>query len=373
MGTASTMAAISEALGMMPAGAAAVPCVDAARLRIAEETGRAAVTLIGSERRPSRIINQKSLDNALRVLLAIGGSTNAVIHLAAIAGRLGLELDLNRLNELSETTPVLVDLKPTGLHYMEDLAAGGGIPAVMRELRDLLHLDCETVSGETVGNRIESWPKWVDRTVIRGTKDPIQPSGGLVMLFGNLAPGGAIIKRSAADPRLFDREGRCVVFTSLDDLAARIDDPDLDVTPDDFLVLQNAGPTSDAAMPEAGYLPIPKKLARGGVKDMVRISDARMSGTAFGTVVLHVTPDAASGGPLALVQTGDRIRLSVRERRLDLLVKENELERRRSFLADQPASKPARGYGWLYDTFITQANEGCDFAFLKKHGSSSTR
>jgi dihydroxy-acid dehydratase len=367
MGTASTMASISEALGMMPAGAAAVPAVDAGRLRIAEETGRAAVTLIGSERRPSRIINQKSLENALRVLLAIGGSTNAVIHLTAIAGRLGVKFGLNRLNELSETTPVLVDLKPTGVHYMEDLAAAGGIPAVMRELRDLLHLDCETITGETVGDRIESWTKWVDRTVIRGIKDPLQPSGGLVMLFGNLAPSGAIIKRSAADPSLFERDGRCVVFTSLNDLAARIDDPDLDVTPDDFLVLQNAGPKSAAAMPEAGYLPIPKKLARKGVKDMVRISDARMSGTAFGTVVLHVTPDAASGGPLALVQTGDRIRLSVRERRLDLLVEENELARRRSLLLDQPTSQPTRGYSWLYNTFITQADEGCDFAFLKQN------
>jgi len=371
MGTASTMASISEALGMMPAGAAAIPAVDAERLRIAEETGRVAVTLIGSERRPSRIINQKSLENAIRVLLAIGGSTNAVIHLAAIAGRLGLKFD--RLNELSETTPVLVDLKPTGLHYMEDLAAAGGIPAVMRELGGLMHLDCETITGETVGDRVESWGKWVDRTVIRGIKDPLQTTGGLVMLFGNLAPGGAVIKRSAADPRLFEREGRCIVFTSLDDLAARIDDPDLDVTADDFLVLQNAGPKSAAAMPEAGYLPIPKKLARSGVKDMVRISDARMSGTAFGTVVLHVTPDAASGGPLALVQTGDRIRLSVRERRLDLLIEESELGRRRSLFANQPTSSSTRGYSWLYDNFITQANEGCDFAFLKKNGGNAPR
>jgi len=371
MGTASTMASLSEALGMMPAGAAAVPAVDASRLRIAEETGRIAVTLIGSERRPSQIINQKSLENALRVLLAIGGSTNAVIHLAAIAGRLGLEFD--QINQLSDTTPVLVDLKPTGLHYMEDLAAAGGIPAVMRELKGLLHLDCVTVTGETVGDRIESAGKWVDRTVIRGIKEPIQPSGALVMLFGNLAPGGAIIKRSAGDPRLFEREGRCVVFTSLDDLAARIDDPDLDVTPDDFLVLQNAGPQSAAAMPEAGYLPIPKKLARNGVKDMVRISDARMSGTAFGTVVLHVTPDTASGGPLAFVQNGDRIRLSVRERRLDLLVAATELERRRSVFAGSPAPASTRGYGWLYDNFITQANEGCDFAFLKRDGPPSPR
>lgn len=371
MGTASTMAALAEALGMMPAGTAAVPAVDAERLRIAEETGRAAVALIGSERRPSQIINDKSLENAIRVLLAIGGSTNAVIHLAAIAGRLGLAIDLKRINELSETTPVVVDLKPTGLHYMEDLAAAGGIPAIMREIRDRLHLDCKTVTGETVGERLEAWNRWVDRSVIHAIKDPIRPNGGLVILFGNLAPGGAIIKRSAADPGLFERDGRCIVFSSLDDLASRIDDPDLDVAPDDFLVLKNAGPKSAAAMPEAGYLPIPKKLARRGVKDMVRISDARMSGTAFGTVVLHVTPDAGSGGPLALVRTGDRIRLSVRERSLDLLVEENELDRRRSALAiDTNSAAPlhARGYSWLYDTFITQANEGCDFAFLKKNG-----
>ena len=370
MGTASTMASIAEALGMMPAGAAAVPAVDADRLRIAEETGCAAVALIRSERRPSQIINDQALENALRVLLAIGGSTNAVIHLAAIAGRLGLSFDLKRLNELSETTPVIVNLKPTGLHYMEDLAAAGGIPAVMRELRNLLHLNCITVTGETIGERLAAWNTWVDRSVIHSVDDPILPDGGLTILFGSLAPGGAVIKRSAANPRLFEQEARCIVFASLDDLASRIDDPGLDVAPDDFLVLKNAGPRSAAAMPEAGYLPIPRKLARMGVKDMVRISDARMSGTAFGTVVLHVTPDASSGGPLALVRTGDRIRLSVREHRLDLLVEADELDRRRSALALETSSagSHARGYSWLYDTFITQANEGCDFAFLRKGG-----
>jgi dihydroxy-acid dehydratase len=371
MGTASTMAAIAEALGMMPPGAAAIPAVDADRLRIAEETGRAAVALIHSGHRPSTIINAPAMENALRVLLAIGGSTNAVIHLAAIAGRLGLPFDLPRLNELSDTTPVIVNLKPTGLHYMEDLAAAGGIPAVMRELRTLLHLGCLTVTGETIGERLAAWSTWVDRNVIHSIDDPISPDGGLAILFGNLAPGGAVIKRSAADPRLFEKEGRCVVFASLDDLASRIDDPDLEVTPDDFLVLKNAGPSSTAAMPEAGYLPIPKKLGRLGVKDMVRISDARMSGTAFGTVVLHVTPDAASGGPLAVVQTGDRIRLSVRGRRLDLLVEADELERRRSRLdlERSSAGSQARGYSWLYDRFITQADQGCDFTFLRKdHG-----
>jgi dihydroxy-acid dehydratase len=278
------------------------------------------------------------------------------------------------LNELSDTTPVIVNLKPTGLYYMEDLAAAGGIPAVMRELRTLLHLDGLTVTGETIGQRLAAWSSWVDRNVIHSIDDPVAPDGGLAILFGNLAPRGAVIKRSAADPRLFEKEGRCVVFASLDDLASRIDDPDLEVSPDDFLVLKNAGPTSATAMPEAGYLPIPKKLGRLGVKDMVRISDARMSGTAFGTVVLHVTPDAASGGPLAVVQTGDRIRLSVRERRLDLLVEAAELEHRlsRLDLERSSAGSSARGYSWLYSRFITQADQGCDFTFLRKdHGAAA--
>ena len=255
------------------------------------------------------------------MLLAIGGSTNAVLHLTAIAGRVGVELPLARLNELSDTTPVLVDLKPTGPHYMEDFFDAGGVGAVLRELRPLLHLDCLTVTGETLGERLRQGDgAYVDRGVIRPLAEPLQREGGLVALFGSLAPKGAILKRAAADPRLFEREGRAVVFTSLEDLARRIDDPALDVTPDDFLVLQNAGPTSASGMPEAGYLPIPQKLARAGVKDMVRISDARMSGTAYGTVVLHVAPDAASGGPLARVRDGDRIRLSVKDRRIDLLV-----------------------------------------------------
>ncbi len=268
------------------------------------------------------------------------------------------------MNELSETTPVLVDLKPTGVGYMEDLHAAGGIPAVLRELRPLLHLDCVTVTGETIGERIDAAHPWVDREIIRPVTDPIRETGGLVALFGNLAPKGSILKRAAADPALFEREGRAVVFSSLEDLAARIDDPDLDVTPDDFLVLQNAGPVSESAMPEAGYLPIPSKLARAGVKDMVRISDARMSGTAYGTIVLHVTPDAASGGPLALVRNGDRIRLSVAERRLELLVDDAELERRRGELTPVKRA-PARGYQRLYDEQILQADEGCDFAFLR--------
>ena len=363
MGTASTMASIAEALGMILPGSAAIPAVHADRLRAAEATGRAAMQLAQSGLTAERIVTQTSVENAMRVLMAIGGSTNAVLHLTAIAGRAGIDLDLGWLNEISEGTPVLVDLKPTGPHYMEDLFAAGGIGAVLRELKPLLHLDCMTVAGETLGQRLAVETGPVDRSVVRPFADPLQPKGGLVALFGSLAPKGAIFKRSAADPKLFEQEGRAVVFTSLEDLSARVDDPDLDVSPDDFLVLQNAGPLSTSGMPEAGYLPIPGKLARVGVKDMVRISDARMSGTAYGSIVLHVTPDAASGGPLAKVRNGDRIRLSVAERRLDLLVAPEELSRR-PFTAPHV---PERGYASLYRREILQADRGCDFDFLRKH------
>jgi len=365
MGTASTMACLVEALGMILPGTAAIPAVHADRLRAAEATGALAVKLIGSKLTPDRIINQKSIENAFRVLLAIGGSTNAVIHLAAIAGRSGVPVSLARLNELSDSTPVLVNLKPVGNGYMEDLFAAGGMGALMREIKDLLHLDAMTVTGETLGERLAADAGgFVDRSIIAERKAPLEPQGGLVALFGNLAPQGAILKRSAADSQLFEREGRAVVFSSLQDLAARIDDPNLDVTADDFLVLQNAGPHSESAMPEAGYLPIPKKLASKGVKDMVRVSDARMSGTAFGTVVLHVTPDSASGGPLGLVRNGDPLRLSVRERRIDLMVDEAELTRRAA-LAKPAAEAPARGYARLYAQEILGADQGCDFSFLK--------
>jgi dihydroxy-acid dehydratase len=365
MGTASTMAAIAEGLGMTLPGTAAIPAVHADRLRAAEATGKRAVALAAEGLRPSRIINEKSIENALRVLLGIGGSTNAIIHLTAVAGRAGVTISLQHLNELSDTTPVLVDLKPTGQHYMSDLNAAGGLGAVLRELRPLLHLDCLTVTGETLGQRLDAEPGWVDREVVRPLGDPYQKVGGLAALFGSLAPSGAIIKRSAADPALFEREGRAVVFTSLEDLANRVDSPDLDITPDDFMVLQNAGPKSGYAMPEAGYLPIPSKLARAGVKDMVRISDARMSGTAYGTIVLHVSPEAAVGGPLALVRNGDRIRLSVSQRKIDLLVDEAELGRRRAAWT-APAVPPRRGYAKLYMDHVLQAEHGCDFDFLRK-------
>ena len=365
MGTASTMAAIAEALGMSLPGTAAIPAVHADRLRAAEASGRRAVAMIKPPLRPSQIITERSVENALRVLLAVGGSTNAIIHLTAIAGRVGVAVSLERLNALSDETPILVDLKPTGQHYMSDLFVAGGIGAVLRELKPMLHLDCMTVTGETLGERLSHEPGWVDREVVRPLSDPYQKNGGLVALFGSLAPAGAILKRSAADPRLFEREARAVVFSSLDDLAARIDAPDLDVNADDFLVLQNAGPKSGYAMPEAGYLPIPAKLARAGVKDMVRISDARMSGTAYGTVVLHVSPEAAAGGPLALVRSGDRIRLSVSGRRIDLLLSEAELARRRAAHRPVPVSAE-RGYARLYMQSVLQAEMGCDFDFLRK-------
>jgi len=365
MGTASTMACIAEALGLILPGTAAIPAVHADRLRAAEATGAEAVKLIGSDRTPDRIVNAKSVDNALRVLLALGGSTNAVIHLTAIAGRAGVKVGLEQLNKLSDSTPVLVNLKPVGNGYMEDFFASGGMGALLRELKPLLHLDCMTVTGETLGERLaHDAPPWIDRAIIAASEEPFEPQGGLVALFGNLAPKGAILKRSAADARLFEHDGRAVVFASLADLAARIDDPDLDVEPQDVLVLQNAGPHAPECMPEAGYLPIPKKLAQRGVKDMVRVSDARMSGTAFGTIVLHVTPDSASGGRLGLVRNGDRICLSVKERRIDLLVDDAELKKRAAAAKSIP-SKPERGYAKLYAQEILGADDGCDFAFLR--------
>ena len=364
MGTASTMASIAEAIGMCLPGTAAIPAVHADRLRAAEASGRRAVALARKPILPSEIITEKSVENALRVLLAIGGSTNAIIHLTAIAGRRGIKITLDQLNRLSDTTPVLVDLKPTGLHYMSDLHAAGGIGAVLRELKPMLNLDCITVVGETLGERLAQGEPWVDRNIVRPLNDPYQAEGGLIGLFGSLAPGGAILKRSAADPTLFEKEGRAVVFASLEDLAARIDSPDLDVTADDFMIMQNAGPKSGTGMPEAGYLPIPLKLARAGVKDMVRMSDARMSGTAYGTIVLHITPESAVGGPLALVRNGDRIRLSVKNRRVDLLVDDAELARRKATWR-APAVRPARGYAQLYMDHVLQATDGCDFDFLQ--------
>ncbi|MBN9590306.1 MAG: dihydroxy-acid dehydratase [Alphaproteobacteria bacterium] len=361
MGTASTMASIAETLGMALPGTAAIPAVHSARLLAAEASGRAAMALTMNPITPRQVVTEKSVENALRVLMAVGGSTNAIIHLAAIAGRAGVTISLDRLNAISDETPVLVDLKPVGEGYMEDFFAAGGMGAVLRELKPLLHLDTLDVEGRTMEQRLDEPLDFVDRKVIHTLAAPVSAVGGLVALTGSLAPLGAILKRAAATESLFEIEGRAVVFENLEDLATRIDDPALDVMPSDVLVLKNAGPRA-AAMPEAGYLPIPKKLAQQGVKDMVRISDARMSGTAFGTVVLHVTPESAVGGPLAAVRNGDRIRLSVKDRRIDLLVEADEVARR---LSDHQLSPvPERGYAALYQRHVTQADRGCDFDFL---------
>jgi len=364
MGTASTMAILAETMGLTLPNTAAIPAVHADRLRAAEATGRRAVELIGSDLTVGKIVTAPVVENALRVLLAVGGSTNAVVHLTAIAGRLGLPVPLDLLNRLSDETPTLVDLKPTGQHYMEDFHAAGGVPAVLARLGDRLHRDAPTITGETLGARIAAADPWVNDDIIRPLDKPIQGEGGLVALFGSLAPNGAILKRAAADAALFERESRAVVFTSLEDLARRVDDPALDVRPEDFLVLQNAGPRA-CGMPEAGYLPIPAKLARAGVKDMVRISDARMSGTAFGTVVLHVSPESASGGPLALVRDGDRIRLSVKDRRIDLLVDDAELARRRAAFSPSVLIPGERGWAQLYRDHVLGAEHGCDLDFLR--------
>ena len=361
MGTASTMACIAETLGISLPGTAAIPAVHSARLLAAEESGKAAVALIGRKLKPEQIITAKSVENAFRMLMALGGSTNAIIHLTAVAGRLGIRIPMDRLNAISDETPVLVDLKPVGEGYMEDFFAAGGVGAVLRELRPLLHLDTIDVEGRTLRDRLDEPLDWVDRAVIHAFDIPVSKVGGLIALSGSLAPDGAIFKRAAATPALFETEGRAVVFEGLEDLSNRIDDPDLDVTANDVLVLKNAGPHA-AGMPEAGYLPIPKKLAQAGVKDMVRISDARMSGTAFGTIVLHVAPEAAIGGPLAAVQNGDRIRLSVKDKRIDLLVSEDEIRKRLAGFAPPPV--PARGYQALYRRTVLQAPDGCDFDFL---------
>ena len=366
MGTASTMASITEALGMSLPGTAAIPAVHSDRIVSAEMSGKAAVALIHNPIRPSDIITTGSVENAFRLLMALGGSTNAIVHLTAIALRRGIRISNERLNAISDETPVLVDLKPVGEGYMEDFHAAGGVQAVLRELKPLLNLDCIGVDGLTMGERLDAPDGWVDRAVIRPFGDPVSPVGGLIALTGSLAPEGAIFKRAAATPSLFETEGRAVVFEDLADLSARIDDPELDVAPHDVLVLKNAGPHG-AGMPEAGYLPIPKKLAQAGVKDMVRISDARMSGTAFGSIVLHVSPEAAVGGPLAAVRNGDRIRLSVESKRIDLLVDEAEIKRRLDTFAPPPM--PQRGYKALYRRSVLQAPDGCDFDFLTANSS----
>ena len=364
MGTASTMACIAEALGMTLPGGASPPAVTADRIRIAELTGAQAVQMARDKLLIASILTPAAFENALRVLLAIGGSTNAVVHLAAIAGRVGLDLDLQAFDRMGRETPVLLDLKPTGQHYMEDFHACGGMATLLRELKPLLRLEALTVTGRTLGQEMERAGPGFKQDVVRCIEQPIYAQGGIAVLSGNLAPGGALIKQSAADPQLMEHEGRAVVFENLQDLAARIDADDLDVTAQDVLVLKNIGPKGAPGMPEAGYLPIPRKLARAGVKDMVRISDGRMSGTAFGTIVLHVTPESAVGGALAFVRNGDRIRLSVARREISLLVSDSELARR---ALEQPVLEPSaeRGYRKLFLQTVTQADKGVDFDFMR--------
>ena len=365
MGTASTMACMTEALGMILPGGATIPAVHADRERFAEVTGRRAVAIVAEDLRPTRILTEDAFHNALVTLQAIGGSTNGLVHVTAVANRIGIAVDLDDFDSIGRRVPVLVDLKPSGDHYMEHLHDAGGLNAVLRELRAELRTDARTVSGRTLGENIETGDRVPGQNVVRPHHDPIHPVGGMAVLRGNLAPGGAVIKHSAASPRLLSHTGRAVVFDSLDDLSRRIDDPTLDVEPDDVLVLRGAGPRGAPGMPEAGYIPIPKILAAQGVKDMVRLSDARMSGTAFGTIVLHVNPESAIGGPLSLVETGDRIRLDVPERRLDLLVSEAGLAARSErWTPPLPHPGSDRGYLRLYVDTVTQADRGCDFDFM---------
>jgi dihydroxy-acid dehydratase len=363
MGTASTMNSIAEALGIALPGNGAIPAVDARRLRLAEAAGRRIVALATEGVRPSQIMTREAFENAITLLHALGGSTNAVVHLPAIAGRLGVDLPLDLFDAISRRTPLIANMRPAGKYQMEELFEAGGIPAVLRELLPILHGDALTVTGRTLAENVAD-ATIRDPETIRPFADPLDREGGLAVLRGNLAPDGAVIKHAAATPRLLQHRGRAVVFRDLDDLRARINAPDLDVTPDDVLVLQGVGPVGGPGMPEVGNFPIPGKLLKAGVRDMVRVSDARMSGTAFGTIVLHVAPESAIGGPLALVRDGDPIELDVAGRRITLDVDDAELARRRAEWTP-PAPAYARGYGKLYLDQVNQAPLGCDFDFLR--------
>jgi dihydroxy-acid dehydratase len=365
MGTASTIAVMMEALGLALPGAASIPATHADRVRIAEATGRRAAEMTNGGPKPSDILTPDAFRNAIVALQAIGGSTNGVVHLCAIAGRTRHPIALEDFDVIGRRTPVLVDLKPSGEHYMEHFHQAGGVQRLMQELKDLLALDAPHVMGGTLKDAIRAFDDVPGQTVIRPRRAPLKAEGGLAVLRGNLAPRGAVIKQSAASAQLMRHEGRAVVFDSIEDMTRRIDDPALDVAETDVLVLRNAGPIGAPGMPEAGYLPIPRKLAQKGVKDMVRMSDARMSGTAFGTIVLHIAPEAAAGGPLALVNNGDRIRLDVPARKLELAVDDAELKRRAA--AWRPPAIPqaaTRGYARLFREHVQQADQGCDFDFL---------
>jgi len=362
MGTASTMTAIAETLGMTLPGASSIPAVDANHSRMAASCGRRIVDLVWEDFKPGDILNMQSIENAIIADMAIGGSTNAIIHLVAIAGRAGIRLELNKFDEISQRTPMIADLRPSGRYLMEDFYYAGGLRALLNRVRDLLHLDCLTVNGKSLGENIAG-AEVLDIEVIRSLDNPVAPRGGTAILFGNLAPAGAVIKPTAAESRLLRHTGRAIVFKDYNDLAARIDDENLPVDEDSVIVLQNAGPLGGPGMPEWGMLPIPKKLLLKGVRDMVRISDARMSGTSYGACVLHVAPESYVGGPLAFVCDGDLIELDVEGRKLNLQVSEEELAKRRAAWL-KPPRRYQRGFGALFSDHVTQADQGCDFDFL---------
>jgi dihydroxy-acid dehydratase len=364
MGTASTMTSLAEALGMTLTGCANVPAADSRRLSMAELSGRRAVDLVWEDLRPSRIMTRAAFENAITVDMAIGGSTNAVVHLLAIAGRLGIPLDLDDFDRISRRTPYIANVKPSGEFLMEDFFYGGGLPAAMREILPLLHGDALTVTGKSIRENVEKAECW-RREVIRTAAEPLHPEGGTVILRGNLAPDGAVIKQTAASPRLLRHTGRAYVFENYERMRAQIDSADLPVDESTVLVMKNCGPKGAPGFPEWGHIPMPRVLLERGIDDMVRISDARMSGTSFGTVVLHVAPESAVGGPLGLVETGDEVELDVPGRRIELKVEAAELARRQAkFRAPEP--KYSRGYGRLFLEHVTQANLGCDFDFLRK-------
>ena len=368
MGTAATMTALAEALGMTLPGASSIPAPDSNHVRMAVDCGRRIVDMVWEDLKARSILTMAAFENAIAVDMAIGGSTNAMIHLVALARRCGLDIPLRRFDEISSLAPVLANIRPSGKFLMEDFYYAGGLTALMAEIRDLLNLECMTVNGRTLGENLKD-ASIQNPDVIRPRNNPLAATGGTVVLYGNLAPDGAVIKTSAADPRLLDHTGPAIVFRNYADMEARMNRDDLDVTEDSVLVLQNAGPLGGPGMPEWGNLPIPKKLLDRGTRDMVRISDARMSGTAYGTCVLHVSPESFIGGPLALVRDGDRIQLNAAKHSLNVLVSESELAVRRAAWI-RPEPKFSRGYGALYSTHVTQAHQGCDFDFLGRDGDT---
>jgi dihydroxy-acid dehydratase len=369
MGTASTMTSIAETLGMTLPGASSIPAVDANHSRMASACGRRIVEMVWEDLKPRDILSLAAFENAITADMAIGGSTNAIIHLVALAGRAGFKLDLKLFDHLSQRTPMIANLRPSGQFLMEDFYYAGGLRALLNEIRDLLNLDALTVSGQTLGANLQS-ARITNGEVIRSLDNPVSQKGGTAILYGNLAPNGAVIKPTAAEPRLLQHAGPAVVFKDYQDMSARIDDEDLVVDENSVLVLQNAGPLGGPGMPEWGMLPIPKKLLTKGVRDMVRISDARMSGTSYGACVLHVAPESFAGGPLALVRDGDLVELDVAKRKLNLGVDENEMGRRRAEWKPE-SPRYTRGFGALYAAHVTQADQGCDFDFL--HAGGETR